>query len=132
MIYISRLQLLSHTDIVRKKETSRFLFFIPSMMFGFLYACTYDIELNLKKWTEITKLLIFRTHNHCLHTDTLSSLYNDRGASVIFANLFDELAEAFPNDQITRLQDLIRCKSIVFLCLQKKRIKKNKRIQTEY
>lgn len=39
---------------------------------------------------------------------TLSSLYNDRGASVIFANLFDELAEAFPNDQITRLQDLIR------------------------
>lgn len=39
---------------------------------------------------------------------SLGKLYFDQGRSVIFANLFDELAERFPEDKIQRLQDLIK------------------------
>lgn len=47
----------------------------------------------------------------------LSKLYNDKGRSVTFANLFDELAEKFPIDKMRRLQDLIESKRHCFLCL---------------
>lgn len=38
---------------------------------------------------------------------TLSKVFSDRGSKVMFANLFDQIAEGFPKDQIRRLQDLI-------------------------
>lgn len=48
----------------------------------------------------------------------LSKLYNDKGRSVTFANLFDELAEIFPIDKKRRLQDLIESKRhIVYVFL---------------
>lgn len=102
------------TNKYRKKQKNipfTFVYSINDVRFSEC-LCRYDIDMF--KNPEKTELLILRTHNHCLHTDTLSSLYNDRGASVIFANIFDEIAEAFPRDQITRLQDLVECKSIAF------------------
>lgn len=49
---------------------------------------------------------------HCilkrfLKVGNLGKLYLDRGAGVLFAKLFDELAEGFPKNKINRLQDLI-------------------------
>lgn len=49
-----------------------------------------------------------------MYIDNLSNLYYDEGATVLFANLFDELAEGFPKNRIQRLQDLIRCKRDFF------------------
>lgn len=51
-----------------------------------------------------------------LYIDSLSNLYYDEGASVLFANLFDDLAEGFPTNKIQRLQDLIRCKIEMLFC----------------
>lgn len=42
-----------------------------------------------------------------IQSRSLSKVFGDRGSKVMFANLFDELAEYFPKDRMIRLQDLI-------------------------
>lgn len=37
----------------------------------------------------------------------LNMFYKDRGAGVMFAKLFNEIAELFPERKLNRLQDLI-------------------------
>lgn len=49
-----------------------------------------------------------------LYIGSLSKVFGDRRSKVMFANLFDELAEHFPKDQMIRLQDLIYSTIVLF------------------
>lgn len=50
----------------------------------------------------------------------LNVFYKDKGAGAMFAKLFNDLAETFPEKKLNRLQDLILGKNCLYVYLLKK------------
>lgn len=84
------------------------------------------MNFNARQWASASlskksRKIVYHDHRFCLRTlskgiynilltifiGILKIFYKDRGAGVLFAKLFNEIVELFPERKLNRLQDLI-------------------------